>query len=300
MLEQNSSISIETAEARLKLQKIRETLSNLKGAIQDGNKQTLLDSMSKAKLLLGESESYVNKVFMVNDKVAFMMLRGDILNSIAVWNKNSVKKTSATTIQTTPASSTTPISQKPVENLNPEASGTGYYLTSNYDAKTKLSVYYNGENTGIYLEGGYVNYNNNRVGKVSGSLIMLYDYSIYIGSNAPSKYYDELNGSLISGRVITVKKAASNQQLTTPQSASQQISNNETKILNALSYLNGLKNLDGTYSDHKKFIDGLMTDMVITAEEYEEINGQGLFNREENMLYVKNLLELKLKMIRLS
>jgi len=49
------------------------------------------------------------------------------------------------------------------------------------------------------------------------------------------------------------------------------------------------------YSQNKKFIDELYADGILTASEYNEINGAGLFNLEENMAYVKLLLQGKAK-----
>ncbi len=50
------------------------------------------------------------------------------------------------------------------------------------------------------------------------------------------------------------------------------------------------------YSDNvqiKNFIDQLYEDNVLTEKEYTEINGEGLFNLEENMDWIKKLLTLK-------
>jgi predicted transcriptional regulator with HTH domain len=46
----------------------------------------------------------------------------------------------------------------------------------------------------------------------------------------------------------------------------------------------------GDYSDNKVFVDGLYQSGFISEEEYIEINGKGLFNNEEDMFYVSNLL----------
>lgn len=59
------------------------------------------------------------------------------------------------------------------------------------------------------------------------------------------------------------------------------------------SALQAIKGKTGDYSDNKEFIDALYTSGVLTAEEYNEINGNGLFNLEENMKYVEDLLTKK-------
>jgi len=56
-------------------------------------------------------------------------------------------------------------------------------------------------------------------------------------------------------------------------------------------------NLVGKYLDNKVFIDELYEDDVITKEEYVEINGDGLFNLQEDMGYVRDLLKRKIDIL---
>ena len=58
--------------------------------------------------------------------------------------------------------------------------------------------------------------------------------------------------------------------------------------------INAAKTKTGKYSDNKEFIDQLVEDLLITQEEYVEINGEGIFNLEQDMVYVVKLLEGKL------
>ena len=51
--------------------------------------------------------------------------------------------------------------------------------------------------------------------------------------------------------------------------------------------------LSGSYLNNKKFIDELYQDGILSSEEYNEINGNGLLNLEENMDYLNKLLEQK-------
>jgi hypothetical protein len=48
---------------------------------------------------------------------------------------------------------------------------------------------------------------------------------------------------------------------------------------------------EGGYSENKEFIDKLFADGLIIKDEYEEINGKGLFNLEEDMDYVRKILK---------
>jgi hypothetical protein len=63
------------------------------------------------------------------------------------------------------------------------------------------------------------------------------------------------------------------------------------------SFLTDQKNYgDLKYSENdnvKEFIDQLYEDLILTQTEYKEINGEGLFNLEENLSYVKRLLQKK-------
>ena len=51
--------------------------------------------------------------------------------------------------------------------------------------------------------------------------------------------------------------------------------------------------LTGTYSsnNNKAFVDGLYSRRLITEEQYKEINGEGFFNFEEDMVYIQRVLE---------
>ena len=49
----------------------------------------------------------------------------------------------------------------------------------------------------------------------------------------------------------------------------------------------------GKYSDNKVFVDQLYGDQILTEKEYTEINGDGVFNLEENMTWLKRLLQTK-------
>ncbi len=62
------------------------------------------------------------------------------------------------------------------------------------------------------------------------------------------------------------------------------------------SAIKELEKRSGKYSANKKFIDQLYQDRLMNEEEYEDITGLGVFNKEEDMGYVLDLLNLKKKL----
>ncbi|MBI4116740.1 hypothetical protein HY449_03270 [Candidatus Pacearchaeota archaeon] len=60
------------------------------------------------------------------------------------------------------------------------------------------------------------------------------------------------------------------------------------------SALDSIQTKTGKYSNNKEFIDQLYQDGILTQPEYIEISGDGFFNLEEDMNYVKNILQNKL------
>jgi hypothetical protein len=55
-----------------------------------------------------------------------------------------------------------------------------------------------------------------------------------------------------------------------------------------ISYFrNGVKNRKGKYKDNKEFIDNLYTKGIISKDEFIEINGEGFFNAQEDISYLK-------------
>jgi hypothetical protein len=56
------------------------------------------------------------------------------------------------------------------------------------------------------------------------------------------------------------------------------------------SAIKEVKERKGKYSDNREFINQLKEDEILTEKEYKEINGEGLFNLQEDMSYVKKLL----------
>jgi hypothetical protein len=60
-----------------------------------------------------------------------------------------------------------------------------------------------------------------------------------------------------------------------------------------LSALNEAKLRTGKYSDNSKFIDALHDQGILTDDEYVEITGEGVWNLEEDISFVTNLLEKK-------
>ena len=68
----------------------------------------------------------------------------------------------------------------------------------------------------------------------------------------------------------------------------------ESKIWTLESAYQEAQRIFGKYSDNKRFIDELYEAGILTQEEYVEINGEGVWNLEENIGYVRRLLYDKL------
>ena len=60
------------------------------------------------------------------------------------------------------------------------------------------------------------------------------------------------------------------------------------------SALDSIQTKTGKYSDNKDFIDQLYAQGILTQSEYVEISGDGFFNIEEDMNYVKKILQNKI------
>ncbi|MEN7982212.1 MAG: hypothetical protein ABFQ65_02100 [Nanoarchaeota archaeon] len=69
--------------------------------------------------------------------------------------------------------------------------------------------------------------------------------------------------------------------------------NIETRIWTVEEAYREVSGLRGKYSDNKKFIDELCSQNILTEDECNEIIGEGLFNIEEDMSYVRKLLIAK-------
>ncbi|HVY01619.1 MAG TPA: hypothetical protein VHA12_02540 [Candidatus Nanoarchaeia archaeon] len=68
-------------------------------------------------------------------------------------------------------------------------------------------------------------------------------------------------------------------------------------VTNSYDLRNALQELSdksGKYSDNKELIDKIYSSSLLTSEEYQDINGDGLFNTEEDMFFVSTLLIKKM------
>ncbi len=103
-----------------------------------------------------------------------------------------------------------------------------------------------------------------------------------------------LNGQAVPDSVIKVKTQDDTLITVSTDSFGQTEKSSERMVWTLENAIEKVKTLRGKYSDNKDFVDQLFEDRILTEDEYKEINGEGWFNAQEDMNYLKNLLLQKL------
>ncbi|MEK6850398.1 MAG: hypothetical protein AABX85_02390 [Nanoarchaeota archaeon] len=293
---------------------VKNAQSSLKDKSVDETKAGVAGNLSEADNLFGPQ---LDKLFLLNAyKAEILFLKGRLkeLIAIAYWNSQPKPKDDSAKFGITPV----PITGQD-NNLTNSTDQNGNVIINSQDRPTEFSTLYGLEKGQVIVDGEQKEAEYISLG---GKVLPIYLFEKNIILSAVQAKDSKFAGTepitigtyAVDG-ALAVSQAAINSAISSGKiiSLSDDLKTQLTKI-NGLQYSSLKKFIDvakerytldsaiievkkrsGSYSDNKQFIDELYGDsilnnIILTKDEYIEINGNGLFNLEENMQYVYNLL----------